>query len=154
MPKFSICILPSPFRLKIDLFLIFSYIVNMDIEVYILNSFAKTSIGGNPAGVVLNSDITEKQMLSIAKIVGFSETAFLNKINTDSYSIRFFTPCAEVDLCGHATIAAFSLLKIKNLISEGKYKLNTKVGKIDITINNEKIFMTQKLDFIFYRVES
>lgn len=117
----------------------------MDVEVYILNSFAKTQSGGNPAGVVLGLDLSERQMFKIAKEVGLSETAFLNKLDDNSYSIRFFTPCAEVDLCGHATIAAFSFLKSKNLISQGEYKLFTKAGEIDITIKEENIFMTQKL---------
>lgn len=117
----------------------------MNIEVYTLNSFAKTPEGGNPAGVVLNMDLSDEQMLKIAKEVGFSETAFLNKIDEKTYSIRFFTPCAEVDLCGHATIATFSLLKDKNMISEGKYKLYTKAGEIIITISSGKIFMTQTL---------
>lgn len=117
----------------------------MAIEVYILNSFAKIQTGGNPAGVVLNSILSETQMLAIAREVGFSETAFLDKIDKNSYSIRFFTPCAEVDLCGHATIAAFSLLKIKDLIQEGVYNLATKAGNIKITITNDNIFMTQKL---------
>lgn len=117
----------------------------MDVEVYILNSFAKTQEGGNPAGVVLDCDLAESDMLKVAKEVGFSETAFLNKIDENTYSIRFFTPCAEVDLCGHATIATFSLLKDKNLISQGIYKLNTKAGEITITISSEDVFMTQTL---------
>lgn len=116
----------------------------MDVEVYTLNSFAKTPEGGNPAGVVLNSNLSEVQMLELAKNVGFSETAFLNKVDKNSYSIRFFTPCAEVDLCGHATIAAFSLLKSKNMILQGKHRLFTGAGEINITINEENIFMTQK----------
>lgn len=115
----------------------------MDIEVFILNSFAKTQRGGNPAGVVLNSTFSDVEMLNISKEVGFSETAFLNKTDEKSYDARYFTPCAEVDLCGHATIAAFSLLKSKNLIQNGKYFLNTKAGLMDINVNDDKIFMTQ-----------
>lgn len=117
----------------------------MNIEVYTLNSFAKTQEGGNPAGVVLSFDFSEEQMLKIAKEVGFSETAFLNKIGENTYSIRFFTPCAEVDLCGHATIATFSLLKEKNMIVQGAYKLHTKAGEICITISQDNVFMTQTL---------
>lgn len=116
----------------------------MNTKVFILNSFAKTENGGNPAGVVLNSEFSDIQMLNIAKEVGFSETAFLNKIGEKNFEIRFFTPCAEVDLCGHATIATFSLLKSKNLIQNGKYSLKTKAGLIIISVNDDSIFMTQK----------
>lgn len=115
------------------------------IEVFILNAFAKTANGGNPAGVVLNSNLSDIQMLNIAKEVGFSETAFLNKTGEKSYEAKYFTPAAEVDLCGHATVAAFSLLKLKKLITNGTYFLNTKAGPINLNVNDNNIFMTQKL---------
>ena len=51
------------------------------IQVFIMNSFATTPEGGNPAGVVLRSDFSEKEMLKIASIAGFSETAFLNRVD-------------------------------------------------------------------------
>lgn len=117
----------------------------MDIEIFILNAFAKTVNGGNPAGVVLNSNLSDAQMQNIAKKVGFSETAFLNKTGEKSYEAKYFTPVAEVDLCGHATIASFSLLKSKNLIQNVKYSLNTKAGPININVSDNNIFMTQKL---------
>lgn len=116
----------------------------MDIEVFILNSFAKTANGGNPAGVVLNSNLSYTQMQNIAREVGFSETAFLNKTGEKSYEAKYFTPVAEVDLCGHATIAAFSLLKFKKMIQNGICFLNTKAGLININVNDNNIFMTQK----------
>ena len=104
------------------------------IQVFIMNSFATTPEGGNPAGVVLRSDFSEKEMLKIASIAGFSETAFLNRVDGSHYEIRFFTPAAEVDLCGHATIAAFSLLKKQELLEDGNYFLSTKAGEIDINV--------------------
>ena len=93
------------------------------IQVFIMNSFATTPEGGNPAGVVLRSDFSEKEMLKIASIAGFSETAFLNRVDGSHYEIRFFTPAVEVDLCGHATIAAFSRLKQQGLLEGGNYFL-------------------------------
>lgn len=113
-------------------------------EVFILNSFAKTENGGNPAGVVLNSNFSNAEMLNIAKEAGFSETAFLNKTDEANFEAKFFMPSAEVDLCGHATIAAFSLLKSKNLIQNGKYSLKTKACLISISVNDDGVFMTQK----------
>lgn len=83
----------------------------MKIRVYTLHSFAKTMDGGNPAGVVLDAeDLLEKDMQLIAAKVGFSETAFVQKSEKASYKVRFYTPIEEVNLCGHATIAVFSLL--------------------------------------------
>lgn len=83
----------------------------MKVTVHILNAFTQTENGGNPAGVVLSADhLSESEMLAIAAKVGFSETAFVLRSDQADYRIRFFTPQAEVDLCGHATIAAFSLM--------------------------------------------
>ena len=48
------------------------------IQVFIMNSFAPTPEGRNPAGVVLRPDLSETEMLKIASIAGLSETAFLN----------------------------------------------------------------------------
>ena len=114
-------------------------------QVFVMNSFAKTPEGGNPAGVVLNSHFKEEEMLKIASKAGFSETAFLNKIDDSHYEIKFFTPVAEVDLCGHATIASFALLEKQGKIGDGGYFLLTKAGEIEIKVSCGNVFMTQKL---------
>ena len=65
----------------------------MKVKVHILNAFAKTHSGGNSAGVVLDADyLSEEQMQAIAKKVGFSETAFIQKSQQANYKVRFFTP--------------------------------------------------------------
>ncbi len=124
----------------------------MNVDFYTLNSFSKGETGGNPAGIVLSLDFSEDEMKKIAAKVGFSETAFLKKIDDNTYKIRFFTPTDEVDLCGHATIAAFSLLKQKGLIKNGVYKLQTKARDIDIFLD-DIITMTQKLPEYYEVVE-
>ena len=87
----------------------------MNVKVITLNSFALESGGGNPAGVVLDaSGLAEAQMLEIAKKVGFSETAFVMESDKSDFRVRFFTPEAEVDLCGHATIGACHVRKRQN----------------------------------------
>ncbi len=108
-------------------------------ETIILKSFIFNGKGGNGAGlVILEDDIGEESMQSIAAKVGLSETAFIKRIDESNYDVRFFTPVCEVDLCGHATIAAFYYVGEK-LINhkQGKHKLfqNTKVGKLEIEIN-------------------
>lgn len=94
----------------------------MKIKVFTLNSFAKINTGGNPAGVVLDAEnLSENDMLTIANIVGFFETAFIQKSDKANFKVRFFTPTNEVDICGHATIATFFLLFKKGLIKQGNY---------------------------------
>lgn len=68
----------------------------MNVKLYTLNSFTKGKKGGNPAGVVLDSDgISGADMQKIAKKANFSETAFVQKSNKSDFRIRFFTPAEE-----------------------------------------------------------
>lgn len=114
--------------------------------VYTLDSFTKDNNGGNPAGVVLDADgLSDIQMLNIAKQVGFSETAFVHKSDRATFKVRFFTPNSEVDLCGHATIATFSLLRSKGLIDNGVFLQETKAGILNIVVDHEIVYMNQAL---------
>jgi PhzF family phenazine biosynthesis protein len=116
----------------------------MRVIVYTLNSFAKTKDGGNPAGVVLQADgLSDEKMLGIAQQVGFSETAFVQKSEKANYKVRFFTPNSEVELCGHATIATFALLKNKKMIEDGILCQETKAGILNIEVDHDKIYMNQ-----------
>lgn len=119
----------------------------MKIKVYTLNAFAKTINGGNPAGVVLDSDsLSPQDMQKIAAKLGFSETAFIKKSDKADFNITFFTPNAQVDLCGHATIATFSLLLNKDIIKVGEYTLETKAGILKIECrSNNVIYMNQPI---------
>ena len=84
----------------------------MNKKIYRISALKYNNMGGNPAGVVLDADLlSESDMPTIAKEVGYSETAFIMKSLNADFKVRFFTPVAEVDLCGHATIASFNLLK-------------------------------------------
>ena len=82
------------------------------IETYIVDSFTNEPFKGNPTGVcLLNSNLTEDKMLSIAQELGFSETTFVQQTKKlNSYTIRYFSPVQEIPLCGHATLAASKVL--------------------------------------------
>lgn len=83
----------------------------MNIPIYTVDAFTDKPFSGNPAGVcVLDSPLDEKLMQKIAFEMNLSETAFLNKKDDGSYSLRWFTPSVEVDLCGHATLASSHIL--------------------------------------------
>lgn len=118
----------------------------MGVVVFTVDSFVRDNKGGNPAGVVLDADdLSDIQMQNIAKRVGFSETAFVQKSNKATFKVRFFTPNSEVDLCGHATIATFSLLRSKGLISNGLFSQETKDGILEITVDHDIVYMNQIL---------
>ena len=72
---------------------------------YIVDAFTEKIFGGNPAAVCVLEDFPpETLMQNIARENNLSETAFVTK-SGDSYRLRWFTPAAEVDFCGHATLA-------------------------------------------------
>ena len=78
----------------------------MTIPFYQVDAFAETLFSGNPAGVcLLDSWPDDELMQNIAMENNLAETAFCVKTVT-GYEIRWFTPTTEVDLCGHATLAA------------------------------------------------
>lgn len=73
---------------------------------YIVASFTDVPFRGNPAGVcILSAPADARQMQAIATELRQPETAFLIRQGRD-WSIRWFSPVTEVDMCGHATLAA------------------------------------------------
>lgn len=76
------------------------------IKMYQVDAFTDTLFTGNPAAVcVLHQWLNSEVMQQIASENNLSETAFVVK-REQHYEIRWFTPNIEVDLCGHATLAA------------------------------------------------
>ena len=111
-------------------------------KYYIVDAFADKPFGGNPAGVVLLEDDAfpeEELMLNIAAELRYSETAFVRRHSVQEFTVRYFTPKAEVELCGHATIASFYLLHVKGLAS-GQCLCHTKAGDLLIQ-TGEKVMM-------------
>ena len=103
-------------------------------QYYIIDAFTDRPFGGNPAGVVLlDGDVfpQEKLMLQIAAELRYSETAFVRRDSDREFTIRYFTPKAEVELCGHATIASFALLH-RELGINGRCLCHTKAGDISV----------------------
>ncbi|MDX1414482.1 MAG: PhzF family phenazine biosynthesis protein [Candidatus Promineifilaceae bacterium] len=82
----------------------------MTIRIFQVDAFTNTPFSGNPAAVCLLSEPHSAQwMQQVGAEMNLSETAFLWPVDSD-FSLRWFTPAAEVDLCGHATLAAAHIL--------------------------------------------
>jgi len=76
------------------------------VKISVINAFTGGRFKGNPAGVFLSEvPVSEPDMQSAARQMGLSETAFLVP-SEEGYQLRWFTPEAEVKLCGHATLAS------------------------------------------------
>ena len=115
-------------------------------KLYRLSAFPKTKLGGNLAGVYIDADnLSDVEMQQIAFQVGYSETAFVMKSKVADFKVRFFTPLSEVDLCGHATIATYNLLRSLGIVSKGNYTQETRAGILNLNIEDAEIFMEQPL---------
>lgn len=78
----------------------------MSLPFYWIDAFTDRVFTGNPAGVVpLDTWPDDSLMQRIAFENGLAETAFFVRTGQDRFHLRWFTPGAEVDLCGHATLA-------------------------------------------------
>ena len=111
-------------------------------KYFIIDAFTDQPFGGNPAGVVLldgDTFPTEELMVHIAAELRYSETAFVRRDSYSEYTVRYFTPKAEVELCGHATIATFSLLYQLEL-AKGECICHTLAGDLRIEAG-EKVLM-------------
>jgi PhzF family phenazine biosynthesis protein len=82
----------------------------MSVELFQVDAFNPRPFGGNPAAVcLLKKPAPAQWMQAVAAEMNLSETAFLWPLD-DGYSLRWFTPAAEVNLCGHATLASAHVL--------------------------------------------
>ena len=115
------------------------------VDVYVTAAFSKDNKGGNKAGVVLvRSELTSVQKAAIAKEMGYSETAFVLDSDKADYKLQYFTPTEEVPLCGHATIAAFSTLKLLNMLDKPDCTIETEAGILNIHIKDDGLILMEQ----------
>lgn len=82
------------------------------LDFYVVNAFTGDTFGGNPAAVVpLQAWLPDRTLQAIAEQHNLSETAFFVPLEANRFELRWFTPGAEVELCGHATLASAFILK-------------------------------------------
>lgn len=113
-------------------------------KFYIVDAFTKELFGGNPAGVAIIEggeyppfDIMRKTAAELR----YSETVFAKKLEGDTWELRYFTPTDEVDLCGHATIAAFSSISKMENVESKTYRAITKAGEINVNVDDGLVMM-------------
>ncbi|MEU8004360.1 PhzF family phenazine biosynthesis isomerase [Catellatospora sp. NPDC049111] len=101
-------------------------------EILRYAAFSADPAGGNPAGVVLDaSTLDDAAMLAIAADVGYSETAFLVPRGGGRFTVRYFSPLAEVDFCGHATIASAAAYAERH--GAGPLTFDTNAGTVEVS---------------------
>ncbi|WP_225445830.1 PhzF family phenazine biosynthesis isomerase [Paenibacillus arenosi] len=106
------------------------------VTIYHYDAFTNVAGKGNPAGVVLDADqLTAAHMQQIALDVGFNETVFVCTSQCADFRLVYYTPGHEMNLCGHATIAALTcLLDEKRMVGRTALTIETKAGVLPIHI--------------------
>jgi len=109
-------------------------------KIFQVDAFADRPFKGNPAAIcIMDQEMPDSWMQGLAADMNLSETAFLRKTG-DVYSLRWFTPKVEVDLCGHATLASAHVLWEKDYLSINEIaKFQTKSGLLTAKKDNEWI---------------
>jgi predicted PhzF superfamily epimerase YddE/YHI9 len=105
----------------------------MKILYFHVDAFADSLFRGNPAGVcLLDAWLPDTTLQNIAAENNLSETAFVVPREDGKYDLRWFTPAVEVDLCGHATLAAAFVLFRKVVPGAGSVYFETRSGSLAI----------------------
>lgn len=106
-------------------------------KIYQVDAFTNEIFKGNPAAVCpLENWISDDLMQSIAEENNVSETTFFVKNNTQ-FELRWFTPTCEVDLCGHATLAAAHIIFTEFNYKKAILKFSSKSGILTVEKNKD-----------------
>jgi len=126
----------------------------MRIRLFQIDAFTDKVFCGNPAAVcVLEEWIIKEKMQKIAYENNLAETAFVVK-NKNKFEIRWFTPLIEVDLCGHATLAAaYVMYKYYNYKSEKIHFYSHKSGELPVTKEGDFLTLNFPTD-VYKQVET
>ncbi len=113
----------------------------MKINVYQVDAFANKPFEGNPAAICpLAEWLPEQTMQALAAENNLSETAFFVP-EGDGFALRWFTPVTEVDLCGHATLAAAYVLFEELDYQAEEVRFSTKSGTLSVSRNGDFLRM-------------
>jgi len=119
-------------------------------KIYQVDAFTNEKFKGNPACVcVLPAGFTADEiwMQNIATEMNLSETSFVQAKADGTFSLRWFTPTIEVDLCGHATLATAHILWQEGLLAKDQLALfDTLSGRLEVTLSNDFMCMNFPLD--------
>ena len=113
----------------------------MKLRIYQVDAFANNIFEGNPAAVVpLVEWLPDETLQKIALENNLSETAFFIPCNT-GFHIRWFTPLAEVKLCGHATIASAHVLLNHLNLDKNEITFESLSGPLQVKKENDLIVL-------------
>lgn len=113
----------------------------MNLQIFQIDAFAEHVFEGNPAAVVPLPEWLDNNLLqAIASENNLSETAFFVE-GKSGFELRWFTPRAEVDLCGHATLASAHVLFRHLRHASDEIRFHTRSGLLTVTREGEGMAM-------------
>jgi len=113
----------------------------MKLDLYQIDAFTDKVFGGNPACIVpLDEWLPDDILLKIAKENAVAETAYFIEYD-DKVHLRWFTPEVEMDLCGHATLAAAYVLKEFLNFGNENIIFTSKSGELIVSSNDNLLTM-------------
>jgi len=113
----------------------------MKLPIYQIDAFTSRMFRGNPAAVVLLEDwLPDETLMAIAAENNLAETAYVVP-RGDVMPLRWFTPTVEVDLCGHATLAAAHVLFRHTFPTAERVTFSTRSGNLVVTREDELLSM-------------
>ena len=120
----------------------------MKLPIFQVDAFASELFKGNPAAVIpMKEWLSDKIMQQIAAENNLSETAFFIP-EDDHFHIRWFTPKAEVKLCGHATLATAHVLFNEFDLKSETISFNSKSGILTVSKVENKLQLDFPADFV------
>ena len=118
----------------------------MRLELFQVDSFTNKTFEGNPAGVIFSEFLPNEVMQKIALENNLSETAFVYEEDND-YRIKWFSPLMEIDLCGHATLAAAHIYFTEiNRDADSITFISSKNGSLEVTRKNNYLYLNFPVD--------
>ncbi|UCG32290.1 MAG: PhzF family phenazine biosynthesis protein [Phycisphaerales bacterium] len=116
-------------------------------QIFVVDAFTSSVFSGNPAAVVpLEQWLPDKTMQAIGAENNLSETAFfvpMPESDETDFHLRWFTPTVEVELCGHATLAAAHVLVQRFAWTADRVRFLTKSGTVQVCRRDDRL----ELDF-------
>lgn len=114
----------------------------MRLPIYQVDAFSSRLFGGNPAAIVpLEAWLPDATLQAIAAENNVAETAYFVPLADGAYHLRWFTPAVEVDLCGHATVAAAYVLAHCLGKNDAVFRFASLSGELRVSRDGERFVL-------------
>jgi trans-2,3-dihydro-3-hydroxyanthranilate isomerase len=115
------------------------------VDFYQVDVFADSAYAGNPLAVLPDApSLSSKQMQAIAREMNLSETSFVTAADSDSYSVRIFTPQQELPFAGHPTIGTAWLLTHLGIVTDGDVVQRSGAGDTPVRRRGDEMWFERR----------